>query len=155
MFHRDRMIAQLLAMLAELGWYPAPIGDAIDQAACGELLDSDEAAFVSGRRASTVARWAQVAEDEGEPIAIKTGTSWLFVANRLLGYIERTSSLYARREAETRHRKLIETRASSHCSTSDASQRAASPGSPCDYADSKPAPDPDHPIPAARAVGME
>jgi len=76
-----------------------------------ELLRSDDAALVGGRDTSTGARWAAAAEDEGEPIAIKVGTSWLFVTTRLLGYIERTSGLYSRREAETRLRKLIEMRA--------------------------------------------
>lgn len=30
MFNHDRMIAQLLAMLSDLGWTPPPAGDAID-----------------------------------------------------------------------------------------------------------------------------
>ncbi|OKO75124.1 hypothetical protein AC629_34370 [Bradyrhizobium sp. NAS80.1] len=89
----------------------ANCGDAIDQLARFQLLRSEDAALVGGRDASTLARWAAAAEDEGTPIAIKVGTSWLFVTSRLLGYIELASGLYGRREAETRLRKLIEMRA--------------------------------------------
>jgi hypothetical protein len=111
MFDRDKLIAGLLQALAALGWAPPIAGDAIEQAAIGAVLDSDDAGFVGGRGASTAARWAQAAEDEGAPIAIKVGGSWLFVTRRLLDFIERKFGLAARREAETRHRKLTEMRA--------------------------------------------
>lgn len=104
-------LAAELAALAERVGRIASYGDAIDQLARFELLRSEDAALVGGRDASTLARWAAAAEDEGAPIAIKVGTSWLFVTNRLLGYIERASGVYGRREAETRLRKLTETRA--------------------------------------------
>ena len=65
----DAMIAQLLAMLAQLGWQPALGGDAIDQLARLELLLGDDAAFVAGRDTSTLARWAALAEAEGERLA--------------------------------------------------------------------------------------
>jgi hypothetical protein len=157
MFDRAKLIALHLEALAELGWTPPMAGDAIDQAACGALLDSEDAGFVGGRGASTVARWAQAAEDEGAPIAIKGGTSWLFVTSRLLDFIERKFGLPARREAETRHRKLTEMRArsqNSQNSTSHASPRAASVPETWDNRGSKIALDPDHPI-QVRAVGME
>ncbi|WGR70193.1 MULTISPECIES: hypothetical protein [unclassified Bradyrhizobium] len=105
------VLAAELAALVERVSQIASGGDAIDQLARLELLRSEDAALVGGRDASTLARWAAAAEDEGEPIAIKVGTSWLFVTSRLLDYIERASGLYGRREAETRLRKLIETRA--------------------------------------------
>jgi hypothetical protein len=111
MIENPPALAAELAALAERVRQIETGGDAIDQLARLELLRSDDAALVGGRDTSTGARWAAAAEDEGEPIAIKVGTSWLFVTTRLLGYIERTSGLYSRREAETRLRKLIEMRA--------------------------------------------
>lgn len=132
MLARDRLVALHLAVLAELQWrQPGPVGDAVDQFASGALLDSDDAGMVSGRGASTAARWAQAAEEEGAPIAVKAG-SWLFVTSRLLDYIERKSGLHARREAETRHRKLIEMRARPQPSSPNASRRAAPATEACD-----------------------
>jgi hypothetical protein len=152
---RDRTVAQLLVVLADLGWRPAPGGDAIEQLANLELLRADDAAVVAGRRdTSTLARWAQAADDEGEPIAFKVGGAWMFITRRLLDFIERKFKLPARREAETKLRKLREMRAGSQRSASNASQRTASPGSLCDYDDSEFAPPPDQPMPEPRAVGM-
>jgi hypothetical protein len=156
----DRMIAKLLALLADLGWQPAPGGDAIDQLARLELLLGDDAAFVAGREhPSTVARWAALAEAEGRPIGFKAGISagspWLYVAGRLLDHIERTSGLPARRVAETRHRKLIEMRARAQRSAPNARPRAASARETCENIGSTLALDPDQPMPEPRAVGME
>jgi hypothetical protein len=154
-----RLIDLHLQGLALLGWQPAPGGDAIEQLARGELLLGDDAVFVAGRDTSTIARWAALAEAEGRPIGFKAGISagspWLYVAARLLDHIERTSGLYKRREAETRHRKLLETRSRAQQSSLDAEPRAASAPEPCDNIDSTLALDPDHPILEARAVGME
>jgi hypothetical protein len=151
----DKMIAQHLAMLAELGWHPPPAGDAIDQLANLELLRADDAALVGGRRdTSTLARWAQAADDEGEPIAFKVGGAWMFITGRLLDFIERKFKLPARREAETKLRKLREMRASAQQSPSNASQRAALASETCDNIDSKLALDPDQPMPDPRAVGL-
>jgi hypothetical protein len=152
----DRMIGQLLAVLAGLGWQPAPGGDAIEQLARFELLRGDDAAFVAGRRdTSTLARWAQAADDEGEPIAFKVGGAWMFITRRLLDFIERKFKLSARREAETKLRKLRECGAGSQRSTSNSSQRAGADTKTCDNIDSKLALDPDHMIADPRAVGME
>jgi hypothetical protein len=150
----EALAAELAAFIVRVGQIASP-GDAIDQLARFELLLGDDAAFVAGRDQSTVARWAASAEDEGAPIAIKVGTSWLFVVTRLLGYIQRTSGLHKRREAETRLRKLLETPAGSQHSRSHASPRAASAPKACDNGSDKIALDPDHPTPEARAVGME
>lgn len=106
----EALAAELAALVKKVGQI-ASYGDAIDQLARFQLLFSEEAALVGGRDTSTLARWAAAAEDEGAPIAVKVGTSWLFVTSRLLGYIERASGLYGRREAETRLRKLTEMRA--------------------------------------------
>jgi hypothetical protein len=147
---RAHLIDLHLQALAVLGWQPP--SDAIEQAARGDLLFSPEAAIVSGRDTSTAARWAQMAEDEGRPIAVKAGGTWLFVTKRLLCFIERKFKLSARREAETRLKKLLQMRARSHRSTPNASPRASSAAKPCDNIDGKPALDPD---PEPRAVGME
>jgi hypothetical protein len=117
-------LAAELAALAERVRQIETGGDAIDQLARLELLRGDDAALVGGRDTSTLARWAAAAEDEGTPIAIKVGTSWLFVTKRLLGYIERAFGLYNRREAETRLRKLIEMRASAQNPSQSARPRA-------------------------------
>jgi hypothetical protein len=146
----DKMIAQHLAILAELGWHPPPDGDAIDQLARGELLLGDDAACVAGRDTSTIARWAQAAEDEGRPIGFKAGISagspWVYITHQLLGLIERKFGLHARREAETKLRKLLETRQRAQQSPSNARTRAASASETCDNIDSKLA----HPALAAR-----
>jgi hypothetical protein len=42
-----RMIGQLLAMLAELGWTPPTVGDVIELILAGELLTLDQAADVA------------------------------------------------------------------------------------------------------------
>jgi hypothetical protein len=151
---RDRTVAQLLAVLAELGWHPTPGGDAIDQLANLELLRCDDAALVGGRDTSTLARWAQAAEDEGEPIAFKVGGAWMFITWRLLDFIERKFKLPARREAETKLRKLREMRASAQQSTSNARTRAASASETCDTIDSTLALEPDHAIPEPRAANV-
>jgi hypothetical protein len=125
----DTVTARLGQITAELEEIKAEVaardpGDAIDQLTRLELLRGDDAALVGGRDTSTLARWAAAAESEGVPIAIKIGNSWLFVTNRLLGYIERTSGLYTRREAETRLRKLSEMRASAQNPSQRARPRA-------------------------------
>jgi hypothetical protein len=124
MTETPQAVAAELAALAERVRQIESGGDAIDQLTRLELLRGDDAALVGGRDTSTLARWAAAAENEGMPIAIKTGNSWLFVANRLLGYIERTSGLYTRREAETRLRKLCEMRASRQNLSQNARPRA-------------------------------
>jgi hypothetical protein len=131
---RDQAVASLQQALAALGEPVAAAGgDAIEQLECGDLLLSDDAAIVGGARvASTVARWAQDAEDEGSPIALKVGNSWLFVTSRLLNRIERKSGRPARREAETRLRKMLETRASAQKSNRNACWRAASAPEACE-----------------------
>ncbi|HZV05854.1 MAG TPA: hypothetical protein VE999_12295 [Gemmataceae bacterium] len=152
MFDRDQAIASLLQALWALGYVLPTMSDAIEQAHRGAALDSDDAAFVAGRRASTVARWAQAAEDEGASIAVKCGSSWLFVTTRLLDYIERKFGLHTRREAETRHRKLIEMRARAQTSTSNASRHAAAAAEACHNGGSETEADPDQP--ETRAVDM-
>lgn len=117
-------LAAELAALAECVRRIETCGDAIDQLARHELLRGHDPAFVGGRNTSTLARWAAAAEDEGTPIAIKVGTSWLFVTTRLLAYIERASGLHSRREAETRLRKLIEMRARAQNPSQSARPRA-------------------------------
>jgi hypothetical protein len=99
-------------------------------------LDGDAAASVAGRDSSTVARWAKEAMDEGRPIAVKVGASWLFVKSRLLDFIERRFKLPARREAETRLRKLLEIRAGSQQSMANTRTRALASPNPCDLVDS-------------------
>jgi hypothetical protein len=154
MFDRDQAVASLRQALAALGWHP-PGGDAVEQHARGDILDSDEAGIVGGRGASTAARWAQAAADEGRPIAFKCSGKWVYVTPRLLSYIEGASGLHARREAETRHRKLVQMRACAQLSASNARTRAASAPETCDNIDSTLALDPDQPIPELRAAGME
>jgi hypothetical protein len=119
----EALAAELAALVERVGRI-ASYGDAIDQLARFELLRSEEAAVVGGRDTSTLARWAAAAEDEGMPIAIKVGTTWLFVTSRLLVHIEHASGLYGRREAETRLRKLIEMRAGGQSPNQTARPRA-------------------------------
>ena len=79
MIENPPALAAELAALAERVRQIETGGDAIDQLARLELLRSDDAALVGGRDTSTGARWAAAAEDEGAPLAIKVGTSWLFI----------------------------------------------------------------------------
>lgn len=115
---REQLVDLSLQTLDALGWVSP--GDAIEQHARGDLLLADGAAVVGGRDSSTLAKWAQSCDDEGDPIAIKVGQSWLYITQRLLRYIQRRFGSYARREAETRLRKFRETRAGTEISTPNA-----------------------------------
>jgi len=98
-------IAAELAALAERVRQIQTGGDAIDQRARLELLRSDDAALVGGRRdTSTLARWAAAAEDEGAPLAIKVGTSWLFIT----AGCSATSSAHLGSTADVRPRRGLE-----------------------------------------------
>jgi hypothetical protein len=132
MIDEEKLIAWHLEVLGALGWTPPSAEDFFVQFARGEYLDSDEAGIVGGRDGSTAVRWAQAAEDVGAPIALKIGKFWLFITRRLLDNIEKRFGLHARREAETRHRKLLEMRGSEQGSTLNASGRAAMSREPCE-----------------------
>jgi hypothetical protein len=88
MFDRDRMIAQLLAMAAELGWKPQPAGDVIDLINEGALLTVQQAAIICGLTSQRILDWIEHAALLGQPFAEKKST-WLIGTDRLLTYIEK------------------------------------------------------------------
>ena len=105
MLDRDKLIAQLLAMLADLGWTP-PTGDAINHLIDGGLLTSAQAEDVSERDRDTIVRWHEEAVAEGRPsLGVLTPAGWLWGKSRLLDYIELRRGRYARNEAQTRANK--------------------------------------------------
>ncbi|WP_068016380.1 hypothetical protein [Rhodoplanes sp. Z2-YC6860] len=110
MIDRDYLIGNHLAALDHLG-YEHPSADVLDKIKSFELLDTESAAIVAGRDASTITKWAQADEQEGAPIGAKVGDVWFISTERLLDRIERKRGLPARREAETKYNNLIKTRA--------------------------------------------
>jgi hypothetical protein len=108
MFDRDRMIAQLLQMLIDLGW-KLPTGDAIDHLIDGGLLTSAQAEDVSARDRDTIVRWHEEAVAEGRPpLGVLTPAGWLWGKARLLDYIELKSGRYSRNVAQTRAKKYTD-----------------------------------------------
>jgi hypothetical protein len=108
MIDQNRIIAQLLQMLADLGWM-APRGDVIDQLIAGGLLTSAQAEDVAGRDRDTITRWNRDAIDEGRsPLGIYSPAGWLWGTDRLLDCIELKRGLYTRNEAETRAKKYAD-----------------------------------------------
>ena len=99
MLDRNRMIALLLQMLAELGWKP-PSGDVIDEIVRGGLLITAQAAVICEVSGQTICRWNEDATRRGEPLGVKQAT-WLLGTARLLDYVEEyQGGLPARVKAE-------------------------------------------------------
>jgi hypothetical protein len=99
MLDRNRMIAHLLQMLAELGWKP-PSGDVIDEIVRGGVLTVPQAAIICETTDQTLYRWLEDAASKGRPLGKKRAT-WLLGTARLLDYIEKyQGGLPARVKAE-------------------------------------------------------
>ncbi|MET4016302.1 hypothetical protein BSZ19_04045 [Bradyrhizobium japonicum] len=109
MIDRERLIAQLLQMLADLGWTPPATGDALDQLLRGGLLTGAQAEDVTGRDRDTIVRWHEAAIAEGRPLlGVLTPAGWLWDKVRLLDHIELKSGRYARNVSQTRAEKYAE-----------------------------------------------
>jgi hypothetical protein len=105
-----RMIDQLLAMLAELGWTPPTVGDVIELILAGELLTLDQAADVAECSDEKIRRACELAALTNRPMGVKWATRWLVGKARLLddienGKLDSRRGIDARRRAEERARK--------------------------------------------------
>jgi hypothetical protein len=105
-----RMIDQLLAMLAELGWTPPTVGDVIELILAGELLTLDQAADVAECSDEKIRRACELAAMTNSPMGVKWATRWLVGKGRLLddienGKLDSRRGIDARRRAEERARK--------------------------------------------------
>jgi hypothetical protein len=105
-----RMIDQLLAMLAELGWTPPTAGDVIELILAGELLTLDQAADVAECSDEKIRRACELAAMTNSPMGVKWATRWLVGKERLLddienGKLDSRRGLDARRRADERARK--------------------------------------------------
>jgi hypothetical protein len=104
MINCDRIIAQLLQMLAELGWQP-PSGDVIDEIERGGVLTVPQVAIICEATDQTIYRWIEDAACKGRPLGKKRAT-WLLGTARLLDYVEKyQGGLPARVKAENRLRE--------------------------------------------------
>jgi hypothetical protein len=107
-----RMIDQLLAMLAELGWTPPTVGDVIELILAGELLTLDQAADVAECSDEKIRRACELAAMTNSPMGVKWATRWLVGKGRLLddienGKLDSRRGIDARRRAEERTRKYV------------------------------------------------
>jgi hypothetical protein len=105
-----RMIDQLLAILAELGWTPPTVGDVIELILAGELLTLDQAADVAECSDEKIRRACELAAMTNRPMGVKWATRWLVGKGRLLddienGKLDSRRGIDARRRAEERARK--------------------------------------------------
>ena len=105
-----RMIDQLLAMLAELGWTPPTGGDVIELILAGELLTLDQAADVAECSDEKIRRACELAAMTNRPVGVKWAARWLVGKARLLddieiGKLDSRRGVDARRRAEERARK--------------------------------------------------
>ena len=105
-----RMIDQLLAMLAELGWTPPTVGDVIELILAGELLTLDQAADVAECSDEKIRRACELAAMTNRPMGVKWATRWLVGKARLLddleqGKIDRRRGPHVRQRAEERAKK--------------------------------------------------
>jgi hypothetical protein len=105
-----RMIDQLLAMLAQLGWTPPTGGDVIELILSGELLTLDQAADVAECSDEKIRKACELAAMTNRPMGVKWAKRWLVGKARLLGDIENGKldsrrGVDARRRAEERARK--------------------------------------------------
>jgi hypothetical protein len=105
-----RMIDQLLAMLAELGWTPPTAGDVIEFILAGELLTLDQAADVAECSDEKIRKACELAALANKPMGVKWATRWLVGKARLLndtenGKLDSRRGVDARRRAKERARK--------------------------------------------------
>jgi hypothetical protein len=105
-----RMIDQLLAMLAELGWTPPTVGDVIELILAGELLTLDQAADVAECSDEKIRRACELAAMTSRPMGVRWAARWLVGKVRLLddienGKLDSRRGIDARRRAEERARK--------------------------------------------------
>jgi hypothetical protein len=101
MFDRDRTIAQLLAVLAGLGWTP-PTLDVLDLLDRGALLSVPQAAIICGVTSQTILDWIEDAARMRRPFAKKRST-WMVDTEKLFAYVEKhRGGRQAREHAEKR-----------------------------------------------------
>ncbi|MFG3595528.1 hypothetical protein [Bradyrhizobium sp. RDI18] len=109
MIDQKRMIAQLLHMLAELGWTP-PNGDVVDLILKGELLSLEQAADVTECSDEKIRKACVAAAATKRPLGINFAGRWFVGRERLLddieqGKIDRRRGSEARLRAEQRAKK--------------------------------------------------
>ena len=107
MIDQNRMIAQLLQMLAELGWTP-PTGDVIDQILAGGVLTTTQAADACEASDTTIHRWLEEAAEKREPLGVLSPAGYIIGKDRLFKYIEREQGRHARLVTESRARKYAD-----------------------------------------------
>jgi hypothetical protein len=103
----DRKIPDQLNDIADAlrSQLSTPVGDWLAQylAGDGDVLNTDEAAFILGCHRDTVRSYAERAARTRKPIAILVaGAAWLFSEKRLLDSIEAECGRHERLVAETR-----------------------------------------------------
>jgi hypothetical protein len=108
MIDQNRIIVQLLQLLAELGWTPPPTGDVIDQILAGGVLTTSQAADACDASDTTIHRWLQDAAEKGKPLGVLSPAGYIIGKDRLLAYIEREQGRHARLVAESRGRKYAD-----------------------------------------------
>jgi hypothetical protein len=109
MIDQNRIIAQLLQMLAELGWTP-PTDDIVDLILNGELLSLEQAADVCLCSDEKIRKACVAAAATICPLGINFAGRWFVGKSRLLddleqGKIDRRRGREARLRAEERAKK--------------------------------------------------
>ena len=94
----DHLIAQLLAMLAMLGWKPP--GDVIAEIINGKVLLTSQALDACGLTKTTIHRWIKDADAKGQPLGVLSPAGYLIGLDRLLDYIETTQDRHERNKVE-------------------------------------------------------
>jgi hypothetical protein len=110
MIDRDRLITQLLAMLADLGWTPPSFRDVIDQILRGELLTLEQSADVAEGSDEKLRKLCELTAETKRPLGIRFAGRWFVGKVRLLddleqGKIDRRRGPHVRQRAEERARK--------------------------------------------------
>jgi hypothetical protein len=109
MIDQNRIIGQLLQMLAELGWTP-PTDDIVDLIHNGELLSLEQAADVCLCSDEKIRKACVAAAATKRPLGINFAGRWFVGRTRLLddleqGKIDRRRGREARLRAEDRAKK--------------------------------------------------
>jgi hypothetical protein len=106
MFDRDRMIYQLLQMLADLGWKAPP--DVIDQMLGGALMTTAQAADACQVAQTTVQRWCNEDAENGRPLGILLPSGFLIGKARLLARVEAKKDRHERLIVKDRAEQYVE-----------------------------------------------
>jgi hypothetical protein len=106
----DREIISLLTQIAAAMQHRPHVRDWVDAHHEGDVLGTDEAAYICGGSADTIRRRADAAAEEGHPLGIRHAGIWMLDLPRLLTWIEQHEGKPARLAAETRAKKNAELR---------------------------------------------